>query len=1015
MPNSDEKVNKKSEYFIQFKTVLQSFKSDFKTYPISDIPSALKIHNLQYKSGYQNIYLQSVISNPEKEMFYWLGFDIESSENHKNIQKNIDLAGDLLSMLDSKDLLPNIQVALTGYGFRFFYPFFIPTCYNQLFLEFLNDFSKLGIDTQIHKSKFFFRITGYRGHELQCRKNSYPIDRHIHYLESPDKIPFSESDYLDLVSGKPDYHQDMAVFPKILPVTPIPEKWIALLEPYQSELNKKNSFWHGFGNAKYGKLSREQLESVLGDNCRIVDMNFGIVAKLKKCPVCNQDGSYVTEYGRLKCKHNRCQASERDTEGRIGLSARDWCNELADLIPENEDVESSESETIIETKSIQDIRTGIEDAIKSESDYLINVMPGVGKTTTTLQSIAPFCKDYSVLYLTPNHKLNSEISDKANELGIKNIVLTGRNEKNCKNFHEIQEIAQKGYSIKLTLCIGCKCYSGGEIANDPVTGENYQIEKCDYQKQFELLREPGLYIAAYQFVSFSKVAETFANQGFERLIVIFDENPVNAYTRKTVIKPDSIRSFKHGCADADVENFFDKIQKFSENVLNKHIQDKGNFYTHARFYATDAPAGSIGHDQVPLFKQAGITDQEITALDRHLDNYRQAEKESIVKWQWRLLKDNVNFNALKWLQDAIANSGCAYLKIDYRSKKPIQFVSWQKNTPQLGGCRIICLDATGNKSDLDSLFSRDFQVLDGNVEMPNLKKTWIKLNTGKMKITHFKDDKLDKLEKILKDSTAYLRDTDKKILLITFKGIKDNALPILKRLLPDRIVDCTHFGAGRGLNQWQDFDAVICLGWLNLNKKDALDLAMMLYPEKKDQDAFIDRSGKNEVLQAVHRIRPLFSNKNIILISKNWLPELGAPDTIKDNRKTTKLFEEAVERCDLWINRFKCIDRHAIWSLGICTESDEKIAEKGYQSFKKIRIDNNLGMFKNETLLKFGGDYSVYGKILNKIAEKHGLPACELKLNGKWLKALGKKEDFQNLYQTYGKWHEDFFRECKNM
>ena len=80
-----------------------------------------------------------------------------------------------------------------------------------------------------------------------------------------------------------------------------------------------------------------------------------------------------------------------------------------------------------------------------------------------------------------------------------------------------------------------------------------------------------------------------------------------------------------------------------------------------------------------------------------------------------------------------------------------------------------------------------------------------------------------------------------------------------------------------------------------------------------------------------------------------------------------------------------------------------------------MRIDKDKGMFKDEIMLKFGGDYSIYDKILKKIAEKHeGLLQCEIKID-KWTKALGNKEDFQNLYQTYGKWDESCFRECKNM
>lgn len=1018
MTNSDENVNEKSQ-FIQFKDRLKAPERDWKIHPISDIPHKLPIAYQSYQNGCQNIYLQSVISNPKnpKEYLHWLAFDIESKD-HKNIKENLKTVCNLLSIFDSKGLLTDCHLALTGWGFRLIYPYYIPSEYSKAFIEFVQNFSELGIDAGLNKGKGFIRIAGYRNNDLQSGKASEKIDRHVYFMGTYSYISdFEVSDYITLCTGKPDYKDDMAIIPEILPTRPIPEKWVEFLEYYKRQAIIKGCIWQGYQTAKKGNLTKEQLESVLGDNVShyLEKESFGFIASLKKCPACNRDRSFITPTGRLKCWHTSCVAGEKDENGKIiGLPASEWNSELAEMLSEIEQAEVSEPENIIALKSIEDVRNDISDIFQTDSDYLITAMPGVGKTTTTLKAIAPKCNDETFLYLTTSHKLCNEIAVKAKELGIENVqILSGRNEKNCKNHSQIQKIAKQGYSIKFTLCLTCSKFRESESI-DPILGTLETSERCDYIKQFDTLKKPGLVIAPYQSANFKKVLDSFSFLGaLQKMTVIIDENPINAFTEKIRIDSDAIRFFKMGSADPLVHSFYDKLQKVIDDTLERLIQNKGGYDTHARLYTGQAPVGSYWYGLPTLFDLAGITQDEIDAVDSHLDNYdkqyiTKKNKKSITErleteseWQRRLYRENINFNAFKWLRNSIEQKGTAYLNID--SKKvnaKIRYVTFKKNLPDFTGCRLINLDATGNKSELDSLFGRDFQVIDGNVEMPGLKKTWIKLNTGKMKIVN-SDDK--KIRDILKKSIPYLRTTDQKILILTFKDISDRVLEIAGRLLPDKTLDVVHFGAGRGLNKWQDFDAVICLGWLNINNKDSLDLAQMLYDNDDERHEFVIRTGKNEVLQGVHRIRLIFGNKNIVIIARNWVSELGTQDTIVSSQNRPELFEDAVERCAGWIKRFNCIDRQALYALGICSKKDEKKATAYYQSFKKIRIDKDLSMFRDKSLLKFGKNNTIYSKLIETLSEKYDLPICEIRIEtGKWHKSLGSIEDFQKYYGFFG-------------
>ena len=893
--NTEKSQAEKEQFNILFKDRLKSSKSDFQKYNIGDIPDKLKIAYQPYQNGFQNIYLQSAIYNSEKPKspLYCLWLDVESHE-HRNIRKNIEAASDLLSVFTDRNLIENLHIALTGWGFRFLYPYYINSEFSKAFLEFITDFSKFGIDAAVQTSKKFIRVTGYRNHINQCAKNSDLIERHIYFLNDIYDLFFmSESEYLDRVHGKPDYKTDISVIPKILPAKPIPFQWLSFLEPYRQKAAVKNSFWQGYSAAKPGLLSGEQIESVIGDNVRSIIENelSGFTASLKKCPLCNRPGSFVTGKGRLKCWHTSCTAGARDAENKIiGLPAREWNPELSLMINDSEDTEVLTPETL-EYTTIEIAREGINRTILSSQDYLINVMPGVGKTTTTLKAIAPFCNNYSNLYITTNKRLNGEIASICAEIDLEYRLLNGRCKENCEKYKVCRDVGEQGYSVKFTICLYC---------------ERYKEKNCIYFEQFKSAGEAGLWITTHA------QAKYLDFEDFDFKLMIIDEDPLNAFFKKGISLTDQIRFFRSG--GDSVKSFFDKIQKTADETLQEHIRNKGTRDKHSRIYSGAVPKGSFWENKTPLFELAGITQEEMNAVEHHLSVWEQWENESVYSWQKRLWDEHINLYAFQWLSNAIKQNGTAYLKIDCRKRNPIKYITWQKHIPTVNGVRIVNLDATGNKADLDALFNRDFQLLDSNVKMPDLKKTWLKQNTGKMKTTKLSDDKLKKL---LEKAVSYLRDTDKKVLIMTFKrlaiktetGIK--IIEIAQKIdgLKHRELDAIWFGMGRGLNTWQNFDAVICLGWLNVDRKESLDMAQSLYSNEKDRESFHFRIGKNEVLQGVHRIRPVFGDKNIIIIAKHWLWELGKPDIIKDLRKTAELFEEALERCESWMKKYNCIDR----------------------------------------------------------------------------------------------------------
>ena len=84
-------------------------------------------------------------------------------------------------------------------------------------------------------------------------------------------------------------------------------------------------------------------------------------------------------------------------------------------------------------------------------------------------------------------------------------------------------------------------------------------------------------------------------------------------------------------------------------------------------------------------------------------------------------------------------------------------------------------------------------------------------------------------------------------------------------------------------------------------------------------------------------------------------------------------------------------------------------------AFKKIRTEQNLEFFRNENLLKFGDNESIYGRLLKALSEKYNLPPAKILIDSRWSHALGKKEEFKKLYQQFGKWDDACFKEYKNI
>jgi hypothetical protein len=995
----------KTKLFTNFKTRLKANRNEVEFLDLSEVLTRVKqIPPSEFKTGEQAVYLSSHITheNAPKSPLPCLMLDIENPDGkgHTGIAKNIEAAQIVLDVLHDKKLTAKLTIALTGKGFRFIYPYFVPFNMKEAFLEFMKAFPE-SIDAGCHIGNKAFRIAGYRGHTLQCRNSSEVMDCHIHYLKTghPDVLQgITVEDYQEIINGKPDYKELLSVLPKILPVSEMPPEWHDFLNIFQRKVRLSRSFI-SLSKSNYGAgLSLDELEKLVGVEIagRVENEAYNLL-RLKKCPICGREGSYVTPRGRLKCHHTSCIAGERNGEGHIiGLPASEWNTDLAERVSEfSEDAPDFQSE-VQETKAISEIRESITNAVNSDADYLIKAVCGAGKTHTTVKAILPLCKDKTFLWACPTKRLQTEAYDLARSMpdDVKVQKIDGRNSENCIKLTEIEYANRRGFSPALIVCPLC---------------EYKKKNNCLYYAQFKGIEKPGLYIVTHAHL---KLLDTAIMKKLRKKnpAIIIDERPTDSFFKLTASSISSIMPFKRESVDDNVKIFFDKLNKIAYELLEQHrklIKQKKK-EDHARLYAGNAPKGSIWESQDSLFAEAEITPAEISAVAKHIEFFQQYEGETPYQYAKRVRRDDIDLKALNWLFNATAENGKAYMKANTRNyENPIKFCTFLNQTPKFEGIRLINLDATGNKAEIDRLFKRDFRVYSAGAELPNCHKAWIQQKTGKMAI---KGMTVDKLEKLIKKGCEQLKPENKSVLMLCHKQRKEDISEIAKKLLPDRTVDATHFGQGRGLNYWKDFDAIICIGWLNINKYDCLDPAMALFSDKSEYEAWFEKLGSNEVYQGIHRIRPVFGNKTVIIIARNWLSELGKPDVSIDlMRGNPENLQKALARCREWVKLTGWITKAETEYLGICTRDRMKTVKDFQEGILKSSEGNHpvfslLKQTAKDEILIFGkNDRSWWKSILTELkTEFSDLPELQQNTNN-WASGIGYLDDVQKTFSSMGK------------
>ena len=764
------------------------------------------------------------------------------------------------------------------------------------------------------QTDFPHQVFVYKGDPLQTEKSL--TDGHSAIIDKAllAQSAFSLVDYLQVTAGRPDPDEVIACVQWLINGTIISDLK-AIGELGQRILHYQqiaadvcvNPFSYIQSRKNMEPIGLTTMQEMLGEK--------GIVSKIEKrgevqaisfrglpCPVCGKSTANARAYPpayQLRCFNVNCQAHS-------GMPLHLWSgikSTVAGFFSAQNGFDLSVPTQFVNLSEARDL---IAQELNNGDDALIVVTPGVGKTHAALDAISKIGNDRIVVYGAFNRALQKEAYDKICELSCNNagFYLLQPREQSCLRLSELKEITCQGFSPSEIICAGC-------VHRDTI---------CPYYNQRRDFG-PGVYFATLHMLQYLQ------DQIPHPDLLILDENLKAGLMLEdccSELQMKSVLKVVNGPDAVLIRTLLNIIQQISTQLVDtgSHAMIiNGRKLTYANILETTLIE--------LLAKRTNQTEEDVIAdmasLSKSLHKLSRTD----------LYRQGVDLNAVAWISGLTSPSTLSFVYIANNGE--VKYST--KRITRLGyqGTPVKILDATGDAKAYSALIGRKLKTVRADVAW-NSHRVHIKTNTSRKTMQLSRDADLQKL---LAEMLSHTR--AQRIMVITYMRNKKKVLDILNRIDPTRQFKGYHFIGPRGINSYQDCEAVLVIGLPYPNLNSAAQDACILFPNETDADKRMDWTEacmQWDLVQSIHRIRPVHkSSVDIILAANRWPSMLPAPDVEVDRSQNANWKELAIQRLKPFIEEFGFLNQDIGFLANVYVKSKGSIAKRFQWNLARLIYD----------------------------------------------------------------------------
>ena len=777
------------------------------------------------------------------------------------------------------------------------------------------------------------QVFAYKGDPLHTVKGL--IDGHSTVIEKNllTKGVFTIDDYLQFTAGKPDPGEIISCVKWLLNGPIISD--LKVLGPLGGRLKEYQKISSDFNVNPFSYVQlRSQIEPIGLTAMQEMLTEKGILSKIEKrgknqaisfwglpCPVCGKITANARAYPpfyKLKCFNTNCEAHN-------GMALHRWSG----IKKGGQGFRTSKNgfDLSVPDKyvSLEDARDLIAEELKNRDDALFIVTPGVGKTYAALKAITDIGKDRIVIYGAFNRDLQSEAYAKICELAghSDGFFLLEPREQTCQRSRELKNVTSMGFSPSEILCAGCE----------------YRGSNCQYYNQRREFA-PGVYFVTLHMLQYLQ------DQIPTPDLIILDENLkagllLEDSSRDLEIK--SVLKIAQGADAALIRQLLNMIQLISTKMVESASQAmiiNGRKLTQSDIKETtiiELLAKCMNRSEEEVFFS-------LTSLSNTIDKLSRPS----------LYRKGIDLNAVNWIKGLCSQSALSFVHIS--DKGDVKYSTKRITRFGYHGTPIKILDATGDASASSALVKRKLKTVRADVAW-NSCRVHIKIDTSRKVM--YRSKKSD-LKKLLKEMLSHTQ--AKRIMVATYMRHEKQILKILETIDSTRDFMGYHFIGPRGINTYQGCDAVLVIGLPYSNLNSAAQDACILFPHEKDADKRMDWAEacmQWDLVQAIHRIRPVYKeNVDIILAANSWPSMLAKPDHVIDKSQSTNWKELAIKRLEPFVEAFGFLNQDIGFLANVYVKSKESIAKSFKEKLEMLLQEINSRF--SEVKSKFTTSPSVF-------------------------------------------------------